>query len=103
MASDFLAVYNACVYCILNSFHARHNAEHHADPIRLVAELAAFLAGLRVGQRIYEKTLTFAFPPKQNEANDNKEETKERLPNTIMQVNQPHFKSALKGIHINDH
>lgn len=72
---SFLAVYSACVYCVLNSFHSHHNAERPADPIKLAAELATFLTVLGVAQRIYRKTLTYTFHPKQNRANEDKEES----------------------------
>lgn len=60
---------------MLNSFHSHHNTEHPADPVKLVAELASFLTGLRVAQRICKKILILTFPVKQNEANEDENKT----------------------------
>lgn len=59
---------------MLNSFPSHPDAEHPADPIKLVAELATSVTGPRAEQRIYRTTLTLAFLPKQNRANEDKEE-----------------------------
>lgn len=55
-----------------NGFHSHHNAEHPADPIKLVAELAKFVPGLRAAQRICKIALTLIFLSKQNGTNEDK-------------------------------
>lgn len=62
---------------MLNGFHSHPNAEHPADPIKLVAELAAFLTGLQAAQRIYGRTLTY-IPSEKTKANEDQEETRRK-------------------------